>query len=67
MPTALASMVAKYHRELAMRAFNAFWQKHVPDLRPTAGYPVDAKRFQAEIAPRQRQLGIAEADLWRRR
>lgn len=67
LPTALASMTAKYHRELAMRAFNKFWRDQIPGLRPTAGYPVDAKRFRAEISAKQRQLGIADGDLWRNR
>ncbi len=67
LPTALASMTAKYHRELAMRAFNEFWVKQVPGLRPTAGYPSDAKRFKAAIADRQRALGIDDRDLWRNR
>ena len=67
LPTALASMTAKYHRELAMRAFNDFWTKQVPGLRPTAGYPNDAKRFKAAIAHRQRELGIDDCDLWRNR
>ena len=67
LPTALASMTAKYHRELAMRAFNDFWVKQVPGLRPTAGYPADAKRFKAAIADRQRTLGIDDRDLWRNR
>ena len=67
LPTALASMTAKYHRELAMRAFNDFWTKQVPGLRPTAGYPNDAKRFKAAIAHRQRELGIDDRDLWRNR
>ena len=31
LPVALASMMAKYYRELAMRAFNAFWTAQVPD------------------------------------
>ena len=67
LPTALASMTAKLLRELAMRGFNQFWQRHVPGLRPTAGYPQDAKRFRGEIADRQRQLGINDLDLWRNR
>ena len=50
MPTALASMASKYLRELAMHGFNDFWGRHVAGLRPTAGYPVDALRFKAEIA-----------------
>jgi hypothetical protein len=67
LPAALASMLAKYLRELAMLAFNAFWQQHLPDLRPTAGYPTDARRFQRQIHALQRQLGIADRLLWRQR
>jgi hypothetical protein len=67
LPTALASMTAKYLRELAMRPFNAFWQQHVPGLRPTAGYPTDSRRFLAEIRTTQRRLRIKKRDLWRER
>ncbi|MCG8450775.1 MAG: hypothetical protein MI725_14490 [Pirellulales bacterium] len=67
LPVALASMTAKYHRELAMKALNAFWCGKLPELRPTAGYPVDAKRFKAEIAALQYELGIDDALLWRKR
>jgi hypothetical protein len=65
LPTALASMTAKYVRELSMRAFNAFWQGHVPGLRATAGYPVDARRFADQIRPAQASLGIDDRDVWR--
>ncbi len=64
---ALASMVAKYLRELSMQAFNSYWRSHLPDLKPTAGYPVDAKRFKADIESKQRELGIADDTLWRSR
>jgi hypothetical protein len=67
LPAALASMTAKYLRELAMRAFNEFWQRHLPELRSTAGYPVDARRFRSEIAACQQSLGIADRLLWRAR
>jgi len=67
LPAALASMTAKYLRELAMRAFNQFWCRHVPHLRPTAGYPVDARRFKREIEPAQRRLAVADDLLWRER
>jgi hypothetical protein len=67
LPVALASMASKYLRELAMLAFNAFWQGHVPQLRPTAGYPEDARRFRQEIAACQARLGIADRILWRNR
>jgi hypothetical protein len=66
LPVALASMASKYLRELAMDAFNAYWRRHVPGLVSTAGYPVDAVRFKAEIAATQRQLGIDDRVLWRR-
>ena len=36
-----------------------------PDLRPTAGYPVDARRFKADIAAAQQSLGIEDRILWR--
>ena len=65
LPTALASMASKYLRELAMQAFNDFWRRHVADLRPTAGYPVDALRFKADIAAAQQTLGIEDRILWR--
>lgn len=65
LPSALASMVSKYLRELAMRAFNHYWTSHVADLKPTAGYPVDAKRFKKQIEPTQKKLGIDDHDLWR--
>jgi hypothetical protein len=67
LPTALASMTAKYLRELAMRPFNAFWQRHVPELKATAGYPSDAQRFFSDIQAARRRLKIADAILWRER
>ena len=67
LPIALASMLSKYHRELAMLRFNEFWRSHVPDLQPTAGYPEDARRFKQQIAAAQKKLGIADEHLWRKR
>jgi len=67
LPAALASMASKYLRELAMRAFNEFWCRRVDGLRPTAGYPQDAKRFKAKIAAVQAELGIRDRLLWRTR
>jgi hypothetical protein len=65
--TAAASMTAKYVRELHMQLFNEFWRSHCPTLKPTQGYPVDAKRFSAEIEPVRRRLGIPMDILWRRK
>lgn len=67
LPAALASMTAKYLRELAMGAFNLYWQSQVEGLKPTAGYPVDARRFKREIARAQSALGIGDHLLWRQR
>ena len=67
LPAALASNFAKYARELAMMSFNTFWRQQVADLKPTAGYPVDAKRFKQEIETVQSDLGISDDILWRQR
>src|SRR5262249_9027994 len=58
LPVALASMTAKYLRETAMRPLNEFWRRHVPGLKPTAGYPTDSWRFKTQIAAAQRELAI---------
>jgi hypothetical protein len=63
----LASMVAKYFRELAMRAFNNYWQQQLPTLRPTAGYPSDARRFWKETESIRHDLQVDEERLWRRK
>jgi hypothetical protein len=65
LPAALASMTAKYLREVFMRAFNDFWCARVPGLRPTAGYPTDSHRFKADIREMQLALGIDDRVLWR--
>ena len=64
-PTALASMTAKYLRERLMSAINDFWSEHVADLKPTAGYPNDSKRFRKQIEPVADRLGHAVEDWWR--
>ncbi|MFO0916783.1 MAG: hypothetical protein U0872_00505 [Planctomycetaceae bacterium] len=65
LPVALASMVSKYVRELAMLRFNRFWMAHIPGLKPTQGYPVDARRFRDAIAETQQSLRIPDNQLWR--
>lgn len=65
LPVAAASIVAKYLREACMEAFNRFWQARRPDLRPTAGYPTDAKRFLAEIEADATALGLERDTYWR--
>lgn len=62
---ALASMVSKYVREVYMEAWNGYWRHHQSDLKPTKGYPQDAKRFRLDIAQTQKRLGIQESQYWR--
>jgi hypothetical protein len=65
MPVALASMLSKYLREALMRRFNAFWNRHLPDVVPTAGYYGDGGRFLQDIDIKRRELGITDEQLIR--
>ena len=49
LPVALASMVAKYTRELAMIRLNRFFAERLPELKPTAGYVQDGRRFINDV------------------
>ena len=59
LPVALASMLAKYLRELHMECLNRYFAGLVPGLEPTAGYPQDGRRFLAAVGPLLGRLGIA--------
>jgi len=67
LPVALASMIAKYLRELFMRQFNRYWLDRVPGLQPTAGYPCDSRRFYKAIRPVMKELNVPRAAVWRRK
>ena len=64
---ALASMAAKYVRELYMRQLNRYFQALVPGLRPTAGYGRDAWRFLDEVAETCKARGLSKSALLRNR
>lgn len=64
---ALASMTSKYLRELHMSLFNDYWREQRQDLKPTAGYPTDARRFLTEIADLRGKLGTDDGLLIRLR
>ena len=49
LPTALASMTSKYLRELLMDCINEYFIGHCEDLKPTAGYFTDGKRFLEDL------------------
>lgn len=46
---AAASCFAKLMREYSMKDFNNWWLRKVPELKPTAGYFQDGKRFMKGI------------------
>lgn len=69
-PVAMSSLVAKYLRECCMDSLNRYFaRRHAGDvpLKPTAGYPVDADRFIAEVREVCRRGSIAEEDWIRSR
>tara|TARA_R110002049_G_scaffold2750_2_gene21367 strand:+ start:68906 stop:69889 length:984 start_codon:yes stop_codon:yes gene_type:complete len=69
-PVAMSSIIAKYLRERFMQSMNRYFEtRHTGDapLKPTAGYPVDADRFLAEIADILHKQPIAPDDLVRQR
>ncbi|NIA06759.1 MAG: hypothetical protein GWP14_03830 [Actinobacteria bacterium] len=67
LPVALASIYAKYVRELFMKLLNRYWTEHVPGLKPTAGYYTDGKRFLSEIGPTCKKLNTPMSKLIRSR
>ncbi len=60
-------MLSKYLREALMRRFNAYWNRHLPDVQPTAGYYGDGVRFLHDIDAKRRELGVTDEDLIRSR
>jgi len=69
-PVAMSSMIAKYLRERLMQSLNlhfAALHSGKRPLKPTAGYPVDADRYLADIAAIMKTHNIAPRDLVRMR
>jgi|688.fasta_scaffold294171_2 ribonuclease HII len=65
-PSALASIAAKWSREQLMGRLTRYWKEITGDaIRPTAGYAVDAKRFENEITPWLAKLGVTREQWWR--
>ena len=58
---ALSSMAAKLARERCMMRMNAFFQRHQPGLKSTAGYYGDAQRFLEETRELRARLQIRDA------
>ncbi|MEL6497547.1 MAG: hypothetical protein AAFZ67_04275 [Planctomycetota bacterium] len=55
LPVAVASIAAKLVRELAMRRLNRYFgerlSRELPELKPTAGYVQDARRWLGDVGP----------------
>ena len=64
-PVALASMLAKYLRELFMVLWNDWFARLCPDVRPTAGYAEDGRRWLAESRTARIGAGIPDDALAR--
>jgi len=58
---ALASMYAKYLREVFMAQFNRYWRSRASAVAPTAGYWADYQRWQREMSPLLAELPLPEA------
>ncbi len=67
LPIALASMFAKYMRELHMHQFNQWWAQHDAALKPTAGYYSDGRRWLQDTAALRAAIGVDEARLVRQK
>ncbi|MGA2916522.1 MAG: hypothetical protein ABSE89_10900 [Sedimentisphaerales bacterium] len=49
LPACLASMVSKYLREQLMKCLNSYFVEKCQNLKPTAGYWTDGKRFLNDL------------------
>jgi len=63
----LASMLAKYLREVYMGLWNRWFARVCPEVRPTAGYVTDGRRWLEESRAARLAAGIPDASLTRTR
>ena len=65
LPDVVNRLKDKLVRELAMARFNRYWAGRVPELRPTAGYVQDARRWLGDVrgvlTPAERELVVRKA------
>jgi ribonuclease HII len=67
LPVALGSCLAKYAREMVMDAFNEHFCAACPDVKPTAGYVTDARRWLKDLEAKDPSLLRAAGILIRTR
>lgn len=65
LPVCLASMTSKYLREVLMEAQNDWFCRLCPELKPTAGYWEDGKRFITDLAQKLPAFAFDEKKLIR--
>lgn len=58
------SILAKYLRELIVHSLNRYFCERIPNLRPTAGYPEDARRFIQHVEAALGPDGGLERAAW---
>jgi len=60
LPVCLASIIAKYYREMLMDVQNQWFRERSPELKPTKGYPGDASRWLEESATLRENLRLKD-------
>jgi ribonuclease HII len=55
-PTAAASCIAKYIREIMVERINVYFITQKPDLKPTAGYYQDGRRFLKDASSLTKEI-----------
>jgi len=65
LPVALASMAAKFVRELWMARLNRYFAHFLPELKPTAGYVEDGRRWLKQVEPHLPGIGVERRQLVR--
>lgn len=67
-PSAAASILAKWTREVLMGRLNTFWKSKIADgIEPTAGYYVDAMRFAGQIESVATAMRLERSLWWRKK
>jgi ribonuclease HII len=65
LPVCLASMTSKYLREVLMQVQNDWFCRLCPELKPTAGYWEDGKRFLTDLSEKIPSLAFDKRQLIR--
>ena len=67
-PSAAASILAKWTREILMGRLNTFWESKIAGgIEPTAGYYVDAMRFAGQIESVATAMRLERSLWWRKK